>query len=142
MKRIFAIAALSLVTALAACADDGGRGAGVSETTISGEFAYRERIALLPGAEGIVTLNDISRADAPSEELARQTIELSGAPSPYAFELLVPDERLDATGRYAVRAEIRSADGKLLWTTDRITQIDPRGGDQSVGLMTLKRTPG
>lgn len=141
MKRVFAIAALAIVTAIGACADDGRRGSAVSETRISGEFGYRERIALLPGAEGIVTLNDVSRADAPSAELARRMMDLTGAAAPYEFEFLVPDERLDATGRYAVRAEIRSAGGELLWTTDEMILIDPLGGDQSVGLLTLRRVP-
>jgi len=52
--------------------------------TVRGTATYRERIALPPGAVLEVSLQDVSRADAPSEELGSVRIEDPGNP-PFEF---------------------------------------------------------
>ena len=54
---------------------------------ISGEVWYRERIALPPGAEVIVTLEDQSRADAPATVITDYTHTVDGS-GPYTFRLV------------------------------------------------------
>ena len=112
----FAVIVLSLA---AACADEQVS----SEThmeqgmaTISGTVFYRERIALPPGAEVSVELQDVSRADAPAEVLASTRFRAEGGP-PYGFELSYDPADIDQRMSYALRAAIR-ADGELLFTTD------------------------
>src|SRR3546814_13421730 len=66
---------------LSACAtvNAGPSTPGMAERMIvRGSLTYRERIALPPGSVAEVTLQDVSRADAPSTILARQTIPLEG----------------------------------------------------------------
>jgi copper homeostasis protein (lipoprotein) len=96
--------------ALAACAP-------VWAGTLKGTAAYRERIALPPGAVFEAVLQDVSRADAPAEVLGRTTIDPAGQP-PFRFEIAYDDAAVQPGRRYAVRATVRHQ-GRLLFTTDR-----------------------
>ena len=85
---------------------------------LSGKVMYRERIAMPQGATLTVTLEDVSLADAPSTVIAEQHIDDPGqVPVPftlrYAKDAVVHEHPM----AYAVRAEIRGAQGELLWTT-------------------------
>ena len=53
---------------------------------VSGTATYRERIALLPSAVFEVTLEDVSRADAPSDLIGRAVIEHPRNP-PITFQV-------------------------------------------------------
>src|SRR3546814_2409079 len=71
------LAAVAAALSLSACAtvNAGPSTPGMAERMIvRGSLTYRERIALPPGSVAEVTLQDVSRADAPSTILARQTI--------------------------------------------------------------------
>ncbi len=109
---------------------------------ITGSFGYRERIALLPGAQAIVTLSDVSRADALSIELDRQVISMDGKSVPVDYNLSVNPEKLKPGMSYAVRAEIRGRDNSLLWTTDTMHLIDVAKGSQQMTPITLIKIPG
>src|SRR3546814_10952572 len=85
---------------------------------VRGSLTYRERIALPPGSVAEVTLQDVSRADAPSTILARQTIPLEGRQVPVPFDLKVDRAQLQSGMRYSVRGVIRASDARMLWTTD------------------------
>lgn len=106
----------------------GASEAGASETaTLTGTVAYRQRIALAPNAVVTVRLLDVSLADAPSVTLAEQTIRPEGRQVPIPFALDYDAARVEARRRYVVRAEIRDADGALLWTTDTATPVLTQG---------------
>ena len=100
----------------------GATGGGTSEEELSGRLTgtvtYRERIALLPGSVVRVTLQDVSRADAPAEAIDGQTITTSGENVPIPFTLTYDPAQIDLRHRYTVRAEIRDGAGGLLWTSD------------------------
>lgn len=83
---------------------------------IRGEVTYRERMALPPGSHVRVWLEDVSRADAPAVQLAEQRIE-SATAVPVPFVLDYDPDALLPRHRYALRADIRAADGRLLWVT-------------------------
>ena len=55
--------------------------------TLSGTVTYRQRIALAPDAVVEVTLQDVSKADAPAEMISTQKIETNGAQVPIAYTL-------------------------------------------------------
>ncbi len=68
-----------------------GRNANVS---VSGTVAYRERLALTPGATLIVGLPDVSYADGPALLIARQTISDPGqVPIKFKVDLFVKTPR-------------------------------------------------
>ena len=87
---------------------------------LTGNVTYRERISLPPDARVRVSLEDVSRADVRADLLAEVTISPdTNVPIPFVLEY--DGNALEQGNRYAVRAQIRSAEGKLLWTsTDHI----------------------
>ena len=92
-----------------------------STSMITGTATSRERIALPPGAVLEVTLEDISRADAPAVVIGRTRIESPGSP-PFAFSITFDPARVQETHRYAVRARI-TLNGQLLFTTDTVQPV-------------------
>jgi putative lipoprotein len=83
---------------------------------IIGAVTYSERIALRPGVIVRVILEDDSRADVRADLLAEVTISPeTNVPIPFVLEY--DGNAIDERNRYAVRAQIRSAEGKLLWTS-------------------------
>ncbi|RJG07129.1 hypothetical protein D3870_14960 [Noviherbaspirillum cavernae] len=99
---------------------------------VTGNASYRERIALPLGAVVRVTLEDVSRADAASRLIAEQTIRPERQ-VPIPFSLPYDPALINAANRYAVRATISNAEGRLMWTTTQhygvITQGNPNHAD-------------
>ena len=92
---------------------------------ISGEVWYRERIALPPGTEVIVTLEDQSRADAPATVITDYTHVVDGQ-GPFPFRLVYDPAAIDDRMTYGLRARIEQ-DGKLMFTSTE--HIDPFAGE-------------
>jgi uncharacterized lipoprotein YbaY/heat shock protein HslJ len=84
--------------------------------SITGTATYRERMMLPPGAVLEVLLEDVSRADAPAEVIARTESKATTAP-PYAFTLNYDPARIVAGNRYNVRARI-VVSGILVFQSD------------------------
>ncbi len=89
---------------------------------IEGTAGYRERIALPPQAEVIITLEDVSKADAPSKVMATHRTSAKEASSPFAFKLRYFVDAIQDGHTYTVRAKIVLED-KLLFTTDTVTPV-------------------
>ena len=105
---------------------------------ISGEVWYRERIALPPGAEVTVRLEDQSRADAPDTVLTDYTHVVDGQAPPYPFRLVFQPLDIDDRMTYGLRARIEH-DGKLMFTSTE--HIDPFAGEpgEPVRIMVTKQ---
>lgn len=84
--------------------------------TITGDIYYRERIALPPSAKITVTLEDVSRADTAATVIGKQEFT-SEYQVPIPFEIEYQPSDIKPNHRYALRAQIRSADNQLLWAT-------------------------
>jgi len=128
-KSGFAIGAIALL--LAACGDDAGSMAEPKQQpdnslmrVISGEVWYRERIALPPGAEVIVTLEDQSRADAPATVITDYTHVVDGQ-GPLTFRLVYDPAAIDERMTYGLRARIVN-EGELMFSSTE--HIDPFTG--------------
>jgi putative lipoprotein len=104
--------------------------------TVRGEATYRERLAVPPGAQLEVVLEDVSRADAPAQAIGSVTLSDIGQP-PYRFEIPYLPEHIVASHRYTVRARL-THQGQLLFTTDRTYPVITAGNPTEVQLM-LKR---
>jgi uncharacterized lipoprotein YbaY len=102
-------------------------GGGQSATaTLSGTVSYMQRIALPPNAVVEVTLQDVSRADAPATVIARQTIQANGQQVPIPFALEYDPSAINPAMRYAVSARI-TEDGKLTWISTTMNPVLTRG---------------
>ena len=108
--------------------------------SLKGTATYRERMALPPGAVFEATIEDVSRADAPAQTIARQRVESPGNP-PIAFTIAYDPAKILQDRRYVVRASIL-VDGKLLFTTDTATPVITGGNPISVSLMMRRAGSG
>ncbi|MGH6950078.1 MAG: YbaY family lipoprotein [Vitreimonas sp.] len=128
--------------ALSACAPDAPPAApeaAAAEVAYSGEVIYLERIALPPGAQVRVELQDVSRADAPARTIATQTIDASAGGPPFAFTLTAPRAEVEAAAELAIRAIIVAED-RLLFTTD--TRIPaPKQGASGIEVRVIGVSP-
>lgn len=124
---------------LAACASTGVP----AERTVAvtGNIAYRERIALPPTAQIEVRLDDVSLADAPANNMATQSFASEGRQVPFAFSLTVDRADIDPRHSYAVSARITDAGGKLMFITDTRNSVTFGSGSTiDMGTLNLVRT--
>ena len=107
--------------------------------SITGTAAYRERIALPPGAVLEVELVDISRADAPAERIAATRVEVQGQ-VPIAFALPYDPARIRPERRYALQARLTAGDG-MAWRNDAIVPVLTHGAGNRAEIL-LRRIQG
>lgn len=84
---------------------------------LRGTVAYRERMALPPGAIVEVKLLDVSLADAPSRTIAETRV--SGRRIPAPWTLRYDSRRIEPRRSYALQARILDGDQLLFITTER-----------------------
>lgn len=144
-KNILAISLVAVAAGLSACQpinegiETSRPIAELRDVKISGQVAYRERIALQPGSTLTVKLLDISRMGAPSVALAEQTRVLNNEQVPLDFDLSVKEHKLKTNMRYAVRATITDPFGRLAWTTDTVYPVEANVFEQNLGTLKLVR---
>lgn len=104
--------------------------------TIQGSLFYRERMMLPPDAVAIITLQEISRADAPAIILSSMAIGNANR-TPLSFEIPYRKSDIMDTQRYSLRAYIVS-EGSLLFTTTTaypVLRKDQRDNPASVDML-------
>lgn len=132
MRR--SIAALLLILAAVAASR-------AQETVVTGTLTYRERIALPATAVVDLTLEDVSRADRPDRVVASTELVGVGQP-PIRFSLPYESSRIDASGRYAIRARILDG-GRVLFETAHNALVLTQGhGTTATLVLTMAASPG
>jgi uncharacterized lipoprotein YbaY len=104
--------------------------------TLTVTVFYRERIAMPPNAALIVTLEDVSRADAPAVTVARRRIEEPGN-VPIDVELAYDPSIIDDRFTYAIRATIE-VDGELWWSSTQAHHVLTHGAPDRVEVMVSR----
>jgi putative lipoprotein len=99
---------------------------------VTGTASYRERIALPPDAILEVSLEDVSRADAPADVVGRATVDPAGQ-VPISFSIPFDPARIDPGHRYGVRARVTSQ-GKLLYTSTESNPVLTNGAPSQVAI--------
>jgi uncharacterized lipoprotein YbaY len=112
--------------------------ASATTARVTGTVTYRERIALPPSAVVQVSLQDVSRADAPATILGEQTIETAGRQVPIPFEIAYDPAAIDPRFRYAVRARI-TVDGQLMFTSTVANLVITSGNPSSDVEIVMQR---
>ena len=108
--------------------------------TLTGSVVYRQRIALDPAAEVTVTLQDVSRVDAPAVPLASTTFKAEGRQVPLPFSLTYEPARIDERMTYSLAARIQK-DGELLWSTDAHVPVLTRGAPRDSVAVRVEQVP-
>jgi putative lipoprotein len=99
--------------------------------TVTGSAMYRERMALPQNAVFEATLEDVSRADAPSSVISSYRKESPGNP-PIAFSIPYDPQKIEASHTYAVRVRI-TVDDKLMFTSTQRYQVLTQGHGSEIG---------
>lgn len=159
MKRTLSIITLAAIAATGCGASDDASpttDAAVSEATenspidagddtmitITGQLAYRERIALIPGGTATITLSDTSVQDVAPPTVAETTLELGDQQIPIPFELAADTSDLDERAMFTIRATITGPNGDLHWTTDTTNPIDITQSKIDLGMVMLVSASG
>jgi uncharacterized lipoprotein YbaY len=113
----------------------GGGDGDPTRVTVVGTATYRERITLPPNAMFEATLEDVSRADAPSTVLATSRIYPADELPPYRYSLSAARSDVPATARVVVRARI-TVEGRLWFTTTQAYPVEVgRIGRQTIDVL-------
>lgn len=104
---------------------------------VSGTAIYRERIALPPDATFEATLEDVSRAGAPSQVIGRVRLEPAGQP-PFRFVIAYDANVIQSGHRYAIRARVTQS-SRLLFTTDQHYELPADGKPVELLLVRAQR---
>jgi len=94
--------------------EDGSEGAS-SIAKLDVEVLYRERMMLPPTATLEVVLEDGAKMDVAAELVSKKKVPVKTGP-PYSVTLGYEPSKLDAKGRYGVRARIEN-EGRLMFTS-------------------------
>ena len=132
-----ALTLLLTLTPPAFAAQAPGTGGGKAIPVITGSVFYRERIALPPDAALEVTVEDVSRADAPAPIIGQLRVMPTGQ-VPISFETPYDPNRVEPGHRYAVRARILVGD-RLLYTTTQQFPVLTQGAGTHLDRMLLQR---
>ena len=128
-----------LLAGLAACAATPHPGTEPGDVVLTGTATYRERIALPPDSRLIVTISDVSLADAPSGTIAQTEVRTDGRQVPLAFSISYDSAKIVPQRRYAVSARILDGQGKLAWITDTFNPLPPPGPSIELRLVQVRR---
>lgn len=118
--------------------DDRAKQENAQQRVLAGKVMYRERMAMPPEATVTVTLADVSRMDVPARMISEQHIDNPGnVPVPFALRYDKSFADNDHPMAYAVRAEIRDGDGRLLWTTTQrhTVELGDKEANQNMTVM-------
>jgi uncharacterized lipoprotein YbaY/heat shock protein HslJ len=103
-----------------------------SSLVVTGTATYRERIALAPQAVFEASVEDVSRADAPSTRIGHVRVDSPRVPVRFSIPvdaaLVAPDRR------YVVRARI-TLDGRMLFTSDIAYPVLDASGTKHVDML-------
>lgn len=105
---------------------------------VEGTATYRERMALPASALFEAVLEDVSRADAAAEVIARTRIEHPGNP-PIRFEIIYRPAKIKQNHDYSVRARITDGE-RMLFTTVEFYPVLTRGNGNEVSLLLSRTT--
>ncbi|KLV09242.1 lipoprotein-related protein [Photobacterium aquae] len=121
MKKVFALlSALAVALVVSACTNLVDKDADMEKVT--GNVAYRERIALPENARITVTLSDVSKMDAAAEVISRHSFLAEGKQVPFAYSLNFVRDEIKPNHTYAVSARIEIGD-KLVFITDTANPV-------------------
>ena len=124
MRTALALLVAAILSLLGCATASGDEGGPVPDfLTLTGSVALRQPGDLPADSLLTVTLEDVSRADAPAVTLAQTQTTLHGQQAPIAFSLVYPGPAVDPRGVYAARARLTLGD-QLLYTTTEQNRVD------------------
>ena len=128
MRTALVVLVAALLSLLGCATAHGDEGAPVPDfLTLTGSVTLRQPARLPADALLTVTLEDVSRADAPAVTLAQTQTTLQGQQAPIGFSLVYPGPAVQPGATYAARARLTLGDHLLFTTTEhyRVDALNP-----------------
>ena len=134
MTRTLLLAVLAV--SLSACGlTHGGVQATPIPSELTGTVTVTERIALVPGTQLRVRLEETSRSDAPAQFIAETTIPDIGQP-PIRFRIALDPRVIDPRRGYTLTARIERGD-QLLFINDMPVRVLTGGHPSQVAIVVV-----
>lgn len=109
---------------------------------ITGQLAYRERIALPPGAQMELVVTDITNGEDKELIITRTQMAIADRSVPVPFTIDASKQNLPDGPLYGLRAFIKDANGTVLFRTSAPFLLNLQNEAVNVGtLMLLQTTP-
>ncbi|MET4735529.1 putative lipoprotein YbaY/membrane-bound inhibitor of C-type lysozyme [Thalassospira sp. MBR-102] len=132
LQAVLMIGLLALVT--------GCTGLQSNQDRVTGTVVFRERIALAPNSANLVVrLLDVSKADAPSMEIASVTHPATNPPM--VFILPYDAKQIDPRHRYVIEAKIETKNGDLLFRNDQAYPVLTNDSPDDVAVLVKRAGP-
>ena len=135
-RRLFAASQRALAFALAVTIIvmlwSGGSPVRAAEEMITGTAMFPTTTVVPENAVFEAVLQDVSRAEAPAQAIARTRIEHPG-PTPIAFSIAYDPAAIDERHTYVVRSRILS-DDRMILTSDTVNPVLTRGASREVAV--------
>jgi putative lipoprotein len=109
--------------------------------SVTGTVGYLVRMPLPPNAVIEVSLEDVSRVDAPATVVAEDKIVLGDRQVPVAFELKFDPAKINSRHTYTVSARIL-VDHKLRFINDKAYPVLTRGNPTQIEMILKQASPG
>ncbi len=124
MRTAFVLLVAAILSLIGCATANGDEGGPVPDfLTLTGSVTLRQPADLPAGALLTVTLEDVSRADAPAVTLAQTQTNLQGQQAPIGFSLVYPGPAVQPGAIYAARARLTLGD-QLVYTTTEQNRVD------------------
>ena len=124
MRTALVLLVVAMLSLLGCATASGDEGEVVPDfLTLTGSVDLRQAATLPTDALLTVTLEDVSRADAPAVTLAQTQTTLHGQQAPIGFSLVYPGPAVQPGAIYAARARLTLGD-QLLYTTTEQNRVD------------------
>lgn len=105
--------------------------------TLDVRVTWRERLALPAQSIIEVTLEDVSRADGPAQVIGRSVVTAPVGP-PVPIQITYDPAEIRPERRYRVRAQIRTADNTLLFTSDTVIPVLTEGHGRAADIPLVR----
>lgn len=102
--------------------------------TITGTVAYRERVALPPGAAIDVRLEDTSLQDAPAKLIGESVFAAVGQQVPISFQVSFNPADINPAHTYQLRANI-AVNGRIIFTSTIAYPVITHGAPMQANIM-------
>ncbi len=132
LRRFRHVLLLALVLAVTACGPLG-------ESAVTGRVTFVRDVQLPDGAVVVVSLSDISLADAPAVELGRTVIENPGQ-LPVRFRVAYDSAAINQRNEYSLQARITDGD-TLLYVNDTVHPVLTRGAPDNSDVQVVSVDP-
>lgn len=97
-----------------------------TQGTVSGTVTFAQPVELPPSTLVLISVQDVSRANAPATMIGSITISAPGAP-PIPYEVGYDASQIDESRDYTVSARVTDAEGTLLFTSDTRIPVITKG---------------